>query len=152
MTFRNNKLIFCPGTEENRYIRSRGSEPPDKQSSRGSGGREYQRRSSRAARMAGTEKKSRGHGFLFPFFFPLFSFPPFSLFFYNLIKTMSEVIADAEAKDAPDQTTAVGPQTEPTSNVGAEVQPQTPDHEGNDGAGPGTSPLLTDQSSWKNSC
>ena len=58
---------------------------------------------------------------------------------------MSEVIADAEAKDAPDQTTAVGPQTEPTSNVGAEVQPQTPDHEGNDGAGSGTSPLLTDQ-------
>ena len=42
---------------------------------------------------------------------------------------MGEVIADAEAKDAPDQTTAVGPQTEPTSNVGAEVQPQTPDQD-----------------------
>ena len=36
---------------------------------------------------------------------------------------MSEVIADADAKDAPAQTTAVDPQTEPTSNVGAEMQP-----------------------------
>ena len=58
---------------------------------------------------------------------------------------MSEVIADAEVKDAPDQTAAVHPQTESTSNAGAEVLPQTPDHEGSDGAGPGTPPLLFHQ-------
>ena len=47
-----------------------------------------------------------------PLFFPFFSFSPFSLFFIILLKAMSEVIADADAKDAPAQTTAVGPQTE----------------------------------------
>ena len=68
---------------------------------------------------------------------------------------MSEVIADAEVKDAPDQTAAVHPQTESTSNAGAEVLPQTPDHEGSDGAGPGTRHccfINFHPSSWKDSC
>ena len=67
--------------------------------------------------MTGTEthrEKEQGprvHLFLSFFFFSSF----FSLF-YDFIKATSEVIAEAEAKDAPaqTQTAAVDPQTEPT--------------------------------------
>ncbi len=85
MTFiRNNKSILIPESKKTDIYEAAGVSRRTNSQVEGAVGESTKQDPAGMGRMIGTEKKSRGHGFLFSFFFFLFLL--FTLF-YNLLKT-----------------------------------------------------------------